>query len=89
MLKGDAFNRNEVSSVYVRPTARYVVSLIAGLEHDEADSPESAVMSFVEMVRGRDRTPIVFSVHDRETGQNQEIERVIEDDDEAFSSETA
>lgn len=89
MPQGNAFNRNEVSSVYVRPTARYVVSLIVGMDDDEADSPESAVSSMVEMIRDKNRTPIVFVVHDRETGCSQELERVIEDDSDALSSESA
>lgn len=91
MPQGDAFNRNEVSSVYVRASARYVVSLIVGMEAEEISSPEAAVAAVLELTRGQDRKSLVWHVHDRETGVTKEVEQsIVEDDDEAApNSETA
>ena len=90
MPQGDAFNRNEVSSVYVRASARYVVSLIVGMEAEEVSSPEAAVAAVLQLTRGPDRKSLVWQVHDRETGETKEIEQsLVDDDEEVPSSESA
>ena len=88
MPQGDAFNRTEVSSVYVRPDARYVVSLIIGYADAEISSPEAAVAATLQMTQGQDRKHLVWVVHDRETGETREIEQS-KIDESVTSSESA
>ena len=80
MAQGDAFNRAEVSSVYVGPKARYVVSLIVGVETSDANSPEAAARAVLEMTRGAERANVIWCVHDRETGDSFEVEQAAIDE---------
>jgi hypothetical protein len=63
---GDAFNRSEVSSVYVAPKDRFVVSLVVGVSDEE--TPEAAV-AYVKRRIGH----LVWMVHDRESGESFEV----------------
>lgn len=67
-VKGDAFARHEVSSVYVSPKARYVVSLVIGV--DDASTPEEAAA--IALVWAQDPT-VIWIIHDRETGITIEV----------------
>ncbi len=73
MAQGDAFNRSEVSSVYVGPKARFVVSLIVGV--DEARTPEDAAQAALDLTRVPECATTIWCVHDRETGETHEIEQ--------------
>jgi hypothetical protein len=76
MAQGDAFNRAEVSSVYVGPKARFVVSLIVGVEAADASSPEAAARAVLEMTRSAQRADVIWCVYDRETGDSFEVAQV-------------
>lgn len=69
-MSGDAFNRKEVSSVYVEPGSRYVVSLVVG---SDAETPEEALREALSRVQGPERAVTVWSVHDRETGETYQM----------------
>lgn len=73
MPKGDAFNRLEVSSVYVSPRDRYVVSFVVGYADDQVDSPAQAAAAAVEMVCGEDSGLVHVTVHDRKTGETTDL----------------
>ncbi len=79
VAQGDAFNRREVSSVYVGPSHRFVVSLIAGVD---AEDPTAAAAAALGMTRYPGKSETVWSVHDRHTGETHEIAQGdFEDDD--------
>ena len=69
MPKGDAFNRLEVSSVYVSPQDRFVVSFIVGYAPDQVDNAPVAAAAFMEMLCGEGSETTHLSVYDRATGQ--------------------
>lgn len=69
MPKGDAFNRSEVSSVYVSPRDRYVVSFIVGYTPDQVDGPVQAAAAALEMLCGEDSKLANMVVFDRKTGE--------------------
>ena len=73
MPRGDAFNRDEVTSTYVKPSSRYVVSLIIGIDPNIAGSPEAAVREALEMTRSTDACQLSWHVFDRETGFMKEV----------------
>lgn len=71
MTKGDAFNRGEVTSSYVTPDDRYVVSFIVGLSAEDVRSPQEAALAAVGILRGGG---FKAAVHDRETGLTEEVD---------------
>jgi len=75
MARGDAFNRTEVSSVYVGPKDRYVVSLIVGVPNSEVSDAESAALSVLSLVTGPERANVVWTVFDRETGEQVDLQQ--------------
>lgn len=70
-IQGDAFARREVSSVYVSPAHRFVVSLIVGV--DDASSAKEAAAVALGMTRYPRKGETVWVVHDRFTGSTQEV----------------
>lgn len=73
MAKGDAFNRLEVSSVYVGPGDRYVVSLVVGWSQEQASSMLEAARAALEMTRGPGSEVTHWQVFDRETGETVDL----------------
>ncbi len=73
MPKGDAFNRSEVSSVYVSPKDRYVVSFIVGYTGEQVDTPVQAAGAAIEMLTGEDSRMAHLVVFDRETGETMDL----------------
>lgn len=71
MAQGDAFNRREVSSVYVGPDHRFVVSLIVGVK--DAQDVRSAASAVLGLTKYPHRGETVWSVHDRHTGLTTEL----------------
>jgi hypothetical protein len=64
-VPGEAFNRDEVSSIYVKPNDRFIVSLIVGI--DQAKSMEEALNVVVNTMS---EAPVRWAVFDRETGES-------------------
>lgn len=75
MIKGDAFNRLEVSSTYVSPHDRYVVSLIVGYAEGQVDNVAQACAAVAEMLCGEGSRHCVLWVFDRLTGEMQQMTR--------------
>jgi hypothetical protein len=73
MAKGDAFNRSEVSSVYVSPRDRYVVSFIVGYSAEQVDNTAQAAAAAVQMLTGEDSSLAHISVCDRHTGETVDL----------------
>lgn len=73
-IKGDAFARHEVSSVYVEPKSRFVVSLVCGVDASTAE--EAAAEALLLSVAGEDGQLTTWYVHDRLTGETVEIRQV-------------
>jgi len=73
MAQGDAFNRREVSSVYVGPGHRFVVSLIVGVK--DAHDARSAAAAVLGLTKYPQRGETVWSVHDRHTGVTVELKQ--------------
>lgn len=65
-MSGEAFNRMEVSSEYVEPGHRFVVSLVVGTD---VDTPEEALRQAMDLACGPCRHDTVWVVHDRMTGE--------------------
>ena len=63
MLKGDAFNRYEVSSWYVHRDDRYVFSFVVGFGADQVANPAAAS---AEMTCGPESGKVRVFVFDRE-----------------------
>jgi hypothetical protein len=86
VAQGDAFNRREVSSVYVGPGHRFVVSLIVGVK--DAHDVRSAASAVLGLVKYPQRGETVWVVHDRHTGQTVELKQSeFEDDDAVYVKE--
>jgi hypothetical protein len=73
MAQGDAFARFEVSSVYVGPGHRFVVSLIVGVK--DAHDARSAAAAVLGLTRYLQRGETVWAVHDRHTGTTVELKQ--------------
>lgn len=72
-VQGDAFSRREVSSVYVGPAHRFVVSLIVGV--DDASSALEAAAAALGMTRYPRKGETVWVVHDRNSGDTVEVKQ--------------
>lgn len=81
MAQGDAFNRKEVSSVYVGPDHRFVVSLIVGVK--DAHDARSAAAAVLGLTKYPQRGETVWTVHDRHTGETVEIKQAEFEDKDA------
>jgi hypothetical protein len=64
----DQFTRNEVTSRFVRPSDRYVVSFIVGYR-EQVDSPREAALAALDATRDLDADDTVWAVFDRVTGR--------------------
>lgn len=67
MPKGDAFCRLEVSSVYVSPRDRFVVSFIVGYAEDQIENAPQAAACAIEMLTGEGSEVTHLVVFDRAT----------------------
>ena len=70
-VQGDAFARREVSSVYVSPASRFIVSLIVGVER--ASTAQEAAAAVLGMTRYPRKGETVWVVHDRQSGDTVEL----------------
>jgi hypothetical protein len=73
MAKGDAFNRLEVSSRYVTPQDRFVVSFIVGYQEGQVENVPEAVGATIEMVCNGDMKEVHFQVFDRATNEMHDL----------------
>ncbi len=67
-MKGDFFRRHEVSSIYVHPAERFVVSLIVGYA-DEVRCAWEAALAALELTRDGGQGGTRWFVFDRCTGK--------------------
>lgn len=70
-VQGNAFSRREVSSVYVSPASRFIVSLIVGV--GDASTVEEAAAAALGMTKYPRKGETVWIVHDRRTGDTVEL----------------
>jgi transcription antitermination factor NusG len=84
-VQGDAFARREVSSVYVSPAQRFVVSLIIGV--DDASSALEAAAIALGMTRYPRKGETVWVVHDRQSGDTVELRQGDFEDENAVYEE--
>jgi hypothetical protein len=73
-MKGDSFRRHEVSSIYVHPDERFVVSLIVGYG-DEVRYPWEAALAALELTRDGGHAGTRWFVFDRATNRLQSFEQ--------------
>ncbi len=74
--RGDNFTREEVSSIYVEPTERYVVSLIVSYNHDtNIGSPKDAAYYALQLTKDGDQSSTNWFVYDRQTKTMHQLEQ--------------
>lgn len=69
MVTGDAFNRSEVTSKYVSPSDRFVVSIIVGVGREVKSAEEAATVVLSLIGSGA----LAVAVFDRDTGDAFEV----------------
>lgn len=85
MAQGDAFNRREVSSVYVGTGHRFVISLIVGVNADNVEDAAAVALGMTKYPRKGDT---VWCVHDRQSGESHEVRQSsFEDEDAVYVEE--
>jgi hypothetical protein len=85
-MKGNGFRRNEVTSIYVDPDERFVVSLVVGYSaRDDVHTAEDAARTALELTQDDNATGTVWHVFDRQTQQMHRLSQ--REFDPAFASE--
>ncbi len=66
-MSGSSFRRHEVSSIYVGPDDRYIVSLLVGYASEDVRTPKEAARAALDLTRDCGAADTHWFVYDRVT----------------------
>ncbi len=87
MTKANDFTREEVDTIYVDPTDRFIVSLIVGYGGDYGDgvtTPQLAAAAALNLTNDMGANGTVWHVRDRKTGLTHRFEQGDFEDEEVL-----